>query len=346
MKKTIIILLIATKMFAHNFLDEEIANFKKNAVLISGNANRELAQKISENLSIPLTETKVAQFNDGEVSIQIKENVRNKNVFIIQPTCKSTKIGINDSLMELYLLIRTAKRASTGSITIVVPYYGYARQDRKVTPRVPISAADIAIMLEHAGANRVLTVDLHCGQIQGFFKNAPVDNLYASSIFVPYLKTKNLENIVVVSPDAGGVDRASKLAKKLNEENYTTSLAIISKKRAKAGVVESMHLIGKVKDADAIIVDDLCDTGGTLVKAAELLKNKGAKRVFAVITHPVFSLNALEKINTNAIDEMIISDTIPLRGQAPKNLKIISIAELLAKAIINIQIGNSVSDLF
>lgn len=330
---------------SYSFSASELDKFRKNAVIISGSSNLKLAENISAYLKVPLGSTLVSTFNDGEVQIQIQENVRNKHVFIIQPTCPSKAHSINDNLIELYLLIRAARRASSAQITIVVPYYGYARQDRKVKPRVPISAADIASLLENAGINRILTVDLHCGQIQGFFKDIPVDNLYASSVFVPYLKSKNLTNIVVVSPDAGGVDRAQKLAEKLSEESHV-NLAIISKKRAGAGVIDSMHLIGDVTNADAIIVDDLCDTGGTLIKAAELLKNKGAKRVFTVVTHPVFSLDALEKIGHSTIDEMIITDTIPLKSNTPKNIKIISVAPLLGEAMLRIQLGLSVSELF
>ncbi|MBS0626926.1 MAG: ribose-phosphate diphosphokinase, partial [Verrucomicrobia bacterium] len=245
-----------------------------------------------------------------------------------------------------FLLVRTAKRASAKNITAVIPYYGYARQDRKTAGRVPISAADIALMLEVAGVDRVITIDLHCGQIQGFFRDAPVDNLYASFMFISYFEQKNLENIVVVSPDAGGVERTKTFKDNLIKRGIPAEMAIISKQRAKAGVVGSMNLIGDVNGADAIIVDDMCDTGGTLVKAAQLLKDQGANRVFAVITHPVFSGNALEKIENSVIDEMIISDTIPLRGEAPSNVRVISVASLIGEAICRIQSGKSISELF
>ena len=268
----------------------------KQAILFSGNANIPLAEKVAEYLHITLGSATVSKFNDGEIEIFIKENIRNKDVFILQSTCLSAKQSVNDNLMELYLLVRTAKRASAASITVIIPYYGYARQDRKTTPRVPISAADVALMLEFAGVDRVLTVDLHCGQIQGFFHNVPVDNLYASLVFIPYFASKELNNVVVVSPDAGGVDRVNKFIKQLNKKGIMAEMALISKQRAQAGVIESMNLIGDVNGADAIIVDDMCDTGGTIVKAAELLKKNGAKRVFVVVTHPVFSGNALDKI--------------------------------------------------
>lgn len=315
-------------------------------MLFSGNANKELAKKVADYLEIPLACAQVSEFNDGEIQIHIAESVRGQDVFILQPTCKSEEQSINDNLMELFLLIRTMKRASANSITAVIPYYGYARQDRKTTSRVPISAADVAMLIETAGVDRVVTVDLHCGQIQGFFRDAPVDNLYTSSLFVSYIASKNLNNIVIVSPDAGGVERAKKFSEALNRKGIETDIALISKQRAKAGVVASMQLIGNVEGADAIIVDDLCDTAGTLVKAADLIKNQGANRVFAIVTHPVFSGNALEKIRNSALEEMIISDTIPLRGDVPSNIHLISIAPLLGEAIRRIDQGESISVLF
>lgn len=322
------------------------AGFSDNAIVFSGNANLPLAESVAKYLGLPLGLATVKKFNDGEISIQIEQNVRNMQVFIIQSTCPSEKQSINDNLMELFLLVRTMKRSSAASITVVMPYYGYARQDRKSAPRVPISAADVALLLEAAGVDRIVTVDLHCGQIQGFFHDAPVDNLYASTMFVPYFAQKNLENTVIVSPDAGGVDRAKKFLERLGKEDITGRLAIISKQRAKAGVVESMNLIGDVQGADAIIVDDLCDTAGTLVQAAQLLKDKGARRVFAAITHPVFSGAALERIRNSVLDEMVIADTIPLKADAPQNIRCISVAPLLGEAISRIYLGESVSDLF
>lgn len=320
--------------------------FKERALIFSGNATPELARSVADYLDAPVGNAKVKKFNDGEISIRIKENVRNKDVFIIQSCCPTNEASVNDNLIELYLMVRTMKRSSASSITAVIPYYGYARQDRKTEPRVPISAADIAMMLEIGGLDRVVTVDLHAGQIQGFFHYAPVDNLYASSVFVPYFAEKNLDNVVVVSPDAGGVDRTKKFLEKLNAYGIDGNLALISKQRAGAGVVSSMSLIGDVVGADAIIVDDMCDTGGTLCKAAQLLKDEGAKRVFAVITHPVFSGTALEKIRNSVIEEIVIADTVPLRDEAPDNLKVISIGPLLGEAIRRIELGESVSDLF
>jgi len=315
-------------------------------MLFTGNANPDLAQKVADYLEIPLSSALVSEFNDGEIQIHVEESVRGQNVFILQPTCQSRDKSINDNLMELFLLVRTMKRASANSITAIIPYYGYARQDRKTTSRVPISAADVALLLENAGIDRVVTVDLHCGQIQGFFRHVPVDNLFASPLFVSYIASKDLSNIVIVSPDAGGVERAKKFSDSLRGEGIETEMALISKQRAKAGVVASMNLIGSVQDADAVIVDDLVDTGGTLIKAAELLKSEGARRVFAVITHPVFSGNALDKIGGSVLEEMIISDTIPLRGKVPSNIHLISVSSLLGEAIRRLDQGESISALF
>jgi ribose-phosphate pyrophosphokinase len=320
--------------------------FVENAIIFSGNATKNLAQNIADYLGVDVGAAIVSQFNDGEIQIQAQESVRGKHIFIIQSTCLTSTQSVNDALMELFLLVRTMKRASAASITAVIPYYGYARQDRKAMARVPISAADVAMMLEDGGVDRVLTIDLHCGQIQGFFRNAPVDNLFSSPIFIDYFIHKDLNNVVVVSPDAGGVDRAYKFAQQLRKHNVPANMALISKRRASAGVIESMYLIGDVNGADAIIVDDICDTAGTLVKAAQLLQDSGANRVFAVIPHAVFSGNALEKISNSVIYEMVIADTIPLRGQAPENLTVLTVSQLLGDAILRIYNGDSVSALF
>lgn len=346
MKQMRISLLFLVALFSLNSLNALSRSVNGDALLFSGNANPELAQKVAEQLGMPLGKAKVARFNDGEIQIHIDENVRKKHVYLIQPTCPSASQSINDNVMELFLLIRTMKRASAASITVIAPYYGYARQDRKLRARVPISAADIAYMLELAGATRVVTIDLHCGQIQGFFQNVPCDNLYGSLLFAPYMAQQDLSNIVVVSPDAGGVERANQFMYELSKKGISSDMAVISKQREKAGVVGSMHLIGDVKDADTIIVDDMCDTGGTLCKAAALLKEKGARRVFAVITHPVFSNKALETIGNSVIDQMVIADTIPLRGDVPANITVISMASLLADAIACLDQGESLSALF
>ncbi len=331
-------------LFAERLLHP--STFKENAILISGNANHPLAQEIAEYLGVPLGEAIIDRFNDGEINIRIKENVRNKEVFILQSTCRTTDQSINDNLMELYLLIRTMKRASSGMITAVIPYYGYARQDRKTSPRVPISAADVAMLIEGAGVDRIVTVDLHCGQIQGFFRDVPVDNLYGAAMFVPYFAEKHSDNLVVVSPDAGGVERAKQFIENLAKEGVEAKMALISKHRSKPGVINSMNLIGDVSGADTILIDDLCDTAGTLVQAAQLLKENGARKVFAAITHPVFSGAALERIQNSPIDEMLITNTIPLTGEAPRNIRCVSIAPLIAETIKRIHGGESVSDLF
>ena len=318
----------------------------ENAVLFSGNANKELAESVADHLDMKLGNITVSTFNDKEIRILINENIRNRDTFIIQSTCTANGQSVNDHLMELYLMIRTLKRASAKSITAIIPYYGYARQDRKAKPRVPISAADVAYLIESAGVDRVVAVDLHCGQIQGFFRDVPVDNLYASIAFVPYFAKKDLKNIVVVSPDAGGVPRAKQFLQKLNQYYVEGNLAMIIKQRAGAGTIDKMNLVGDVEGADAIIVDDMCDTGGTLVKAAELIKKSGARRVYAAITHPVFSDPALQRIGHSVIDEMVISDTINLSPDAPDNITQISIAPLLAETIRRLQTGESVSSLF
>ena len=321
-------------------------NAPDGALIFSGNANLSLAQEVASYLNAPLGKMDLGRFNDGEIRVSVNENVRNRDVFIIQSNCSSEHQSVNDSIMELFFIVRTLKRASVGSVTAVIPYYGYARQDRKTSGRVPISAADVAMMLEEAGVDRIIAMDLHCGQIQGFFHNIPVDNLHASPLFTSYLATRDLHHVVVVSPDAGGVERAKKFAEGFRKYGIHAEMALISKQRASAGVIDSMHLIGDVYGADAILIDDLCDTGGTLVKAAALLKEQGARRVFAAVTHPVFSNAALDLIAHSTIDEMLVSNTIPLRGEVPQNLRVISVGALLGESIRRIQYGESISTLF
>ena len=305
--------------------------------IFTGNSNIELVRKISEKLNTPIGKSVVKNFSDGEINVEIDESVRGMDVFVIQSICAP----VNNNLMELLILIDALRRASSERITAVLPYYGYARQDRKVSPRAPITAKLVADLITAAGASRILAVDLHAGQIQGFF-NIPVDHLFAAPVLLDYLK--HLKNdIVIVSPDAGGVERARAYAKRLN-----TSLAIIDKRREAPNVSQVMNIIGDVSGMVAVLVDDLVDTGGTLVGAAYALVEKGAKAVYACCTHPVFSGRAVEVLEKSPIKEMIVTDTIPLREDAkacPK-IRVLSISSLLAEAIRRIYKDDSVSDLF
>ncbi|HMW21889.1 MAG TPA: ribose-phosphate pyrophosphokinase [Burkholderiaceae bacterium] len=308
-------------------------------VLFTGNANPALAQEIANDLRVELGQASVGRFSDGEVTIEIQQNVRARDVFVVQPTCAPT----NEHLMELLLMVDALKRASARRITAVIPYFGYARQDRRPrSTRVPISAKVVANMLEAAGVNRVLTMDLHADQIQGFF-DIPVDNIYASPMLLSDLKGKGYENLVVVSPDVGGVVRARALAKQLG-----CDLAIIDKRRPKANVSEVMHIIGDIDKRTCVVMDDMIDTAGTLVKAAEVLKDRGAKSVFAYCTHPILSGPAVERIRNSQLDEVVITNTIPLRGEAVDCPKIrqLSVAFLFAETIRRISDGESVTSLF
>ncbi|MCL5256085.1 MAG: ribose-phosphate pyrophosphokinase [Gammaproteobacteria bacterium] len=308
--------------------------------IFAGNAIPDLANKIASRLYIKLGDAAVGRFSDGEVSVQINENVRGSDVFIIQSTCAPT----NDNLMELIVMVDALRRASAGRITAVIPYFGYARQDRRVrSARVPITAKVVADFLSSVGVDRVLTVDLHAEQIQGFF-DVPVDNVFASPVLLDDMRKKSLQAPVVVSPDIGGVVRARAVAKLLNDAD----LAIIDKRRPKANVSQVMHIIGDVKDRDCIIVDDMIDTGGTLCKAAEALKEQGAKRVFAYATHAVFSGNAPEIISNSVIDELIITDTIPLSAamRAIPKVRQLTLSELLAECIRRISNEESISSMF
>lgn len=306
--------------------------------LLSGNANRALALKVSEHLGIHLADATVTTFIDGEILIQINENVRGSDVFVIQPTCNP----VNHNIMELLLMIDALKRASARRITAVVPYYGYARQDRKVQPRVPISSKLVADLITASGANRLLTIDLHAAQIQGFF-NIPVDHLYAAPILHDYFKRHEFKDLVVVSPDAGGVERARDFGKRLN-----ASLAIIDKRREVTNVSKVMHVIGDVSDRDAVILDDLIDTAGTITQAAIAIKEKGARRVFAACTHAVLSGQAIDRINNSIFEEVIVTDTIPVEDKVKtcKKLKVLTISALLAEAIKRIHLETSISSLF
>ena len=308
-------------------------------VLFSGNANPVLAREIASELRIEPGRAHVGRFSDGEVTVEIQQNVRARDVFIVQPTCAPT----NEHLMELLLMADALKRASARRITAVVPYFGYARQDRRPrSTRVPISAKVVANMMEAAGINRVLTMDLHADQIQGFF-DIPVDNIYASPVLLSDLKGKNYSDLVVVSPDVGGVVRARALAKQLG-----CDLAIIDKRRPKANVSEVMHVIGEIEGRNCVIMDDMIDTAGTLVKAAEVLKERGAKSVFAYCTHPILSGPAIERISKSHLDEVVITNTIPLNQEAAACAKIrqLSVAFLFAETIRRISDGESVTSLF
>lgn len=309
-------------------------------MIFTGNANPELAQKVSDQLCIPLGDANVTKFSDGEIAVEINENVRGADVFVIQPTCAPT----NDNLMELIVMIDALRRASAGRVTAVVPYFGYARQDRRVrSSRVPISAKVVADMMTGVGVDRVLTVDLHAEQIQGFF-DVPVDNVYGSPILLDDINRQNHKNIVVVSPDIGGVVRARAVAKQLND----CDLAIIDKRRPQANEAQVMHIIGEVKDRTCIIVDDMVDTAGTLCKAAAALKEHGAKKVVAYCTHPVLSGKALENIKDSALDELVVTDTIPLSDAAKKMSKIrqLTMANLLAESVRRVSNEESISALF
>lgn len=308
--------------------------------VFSGSANPKLAQTVADNLHIPLGKADINRFSDGEIAVEIKENVRGKDVFILQPTCAPT----NDHLMEVILLADALRRSSAGRITAVIPYFGYARQDRRPrSARVPISAKVVADMLSIAGIDRIMMVDLHADQIQGFF-DVPVDNLYGTPVLLRDLKQQNYENLMVVSPDVGGVVRARAMAKLLGDAD----LAIIDKRRARANESQVMHIIGDVSGRDCVIVDDIVDTAGTLCKAAQALKDHGARRVVGYITHPVLSGKAIETIQKSALDELVVTDTIPLSeaASACANIRQISIASMIAESLRRINNEESISAMF
>ena len=310
--------------------------------IFSGNSNLDLAMGISESLNMPLGKAYVKRFSDGEINVEINESVRGKRVFIIQSTCEPA----NENIMELLIMIDAFKRASAYSITAVIPYYGYARQDRKVAPRAPISAKLVSDLLQVAGIDRLLTVDLHAGQIQGFF-DIPVDHLYALPVMISYIKSnvieKYKEEVVIVSPDAGGVERARSYAKKIN-----AGLAIVDKRRDRPNQSKALHVIGDVNNKIAVIVDDIVDTAGTLCNSSDALLKNGAKKVYACITHPVLSGPAIERLENSSLEKLIVADTIPLSDAAKKCSKIVvlSVASLLAEAIKRIYHDDSVSSLF
>jgi ribose-phosphate pyrophosphokinase len=308
--------------------------------IFTGNANPALAREVAEHLQVKLSQVDVGRFPDGEVMVEVRENVRGGDVFVIQSICTPP----NENLMELLLMMDALRRASAKRVTAVIPYFGYSRQDRKVAPRVPISAKLVADLITTSGAMRVLTVDLHAGQIQGFF-NIPVDNLYAMPVLISYLRKRlDGQNISVVSPDAGGVERARAFARRLN-----ANLAIIDKRRQRASEIAGMRLVGEVKDTVAVLVDDMIDTAGTITEAAKVVSAAGASEVFAVATHPILSDPACDRLGKSIIKEIITTNTIPLRAKAQaelQKLKMLSVAPLIAEAVRRIHNEESVSSLF
>jgi ribose-phosphate pyrophosphokinase len=310
----------------------------KSICVFSGNANPSLSRSICEHLKTPLGKAKVARFSDGEVRVEIQENVRGTDVYVIQSTCSP----VNDNLMELLVMVDALKRASAGCITAVIPYYGYARQDKKVAPRVPITSKLVADLISIAGVDRVVALDLHAGQIQGFF-NVPFDHIFAMPVFLDYFLPKFREKLVLISPDAGGVERTRAYAKRLGAE-----LAIIDKRRQEANVSEVMHIVGEVKGRKCMILDDMIDTAGTLCNAAKALTEHGASEVYAAATHAVLSGPAVERIKESALVEVAVTDTIPLSEVAQESgmFKVLSVASLLCETIKRIHHSDSVSSLF
>lgn len=310
----------------------------KDLKIFSGNAHPKMAAEIAEHLNIPLSKADLRKFSDGEIFVEIKENVRGTDVFVVQPTCTP----VNDHLMELVIMVDALRRASARRITAVVPYYGYARQDRKNAPRVPISAKVVAEMFMAVGVRRVLCMDLHAGQIQGFF-NIPVDHLYAAPVILKYIKQNFGDDVIMVSPDAGGVERTRAFAKRLN-----SGLAIIDKRRDKPNECEAMHVIGDVKGKTAILMDDMVDTAGTLCAGAKTLLENGAREVHACCSHPVLSGPAIERIRNSAMKSLVVTNSIPLKGEALNcdKIKVLSVSKLLADAINRIHNEDSVSSLF
>jgi ribose-phosphate pyrophosphokinase len=306
--------------------------------IFSGSANRPLSEEVCKFLGVPLGQTRLQRFSDGELHFQLLENVRGVDVFLIQPTCHP----VDENVMELLIMMDALKRASAGRITVVIPYYGYARQDRKDRPRVAITSKLVADLLTTAGANRALLIDLHAAQIQGFF-NIPVDHLFASPVLVGYFRDMNLPNLTVVSPDAGGVERARFFAKKME-----VPLAIVDKRRTDINVTEVMNVIGDVRGRTCLILDDIVDTAGTIVKTADALIEQGADKVYACCSHAVLSGPAIERIQNSQIEQFIVSNTIPLKPEAQKvdKIKVLSIAGLIGRAVESIHMETSVSTLF
>lgn len=311
---------------------------RNDIMLISGNSNPVLAQQVSEYLGQPLSQTQVCHFSDGEIMVELGENMRGRDIYVIQPTCEP----VNDNLMELLLIIDALKRSSASCINAVIPYYGYARQDRKAAPRVPISAKLVADLITVAGASRLLAMDLHVGQIQGFF-NIPVDHLYAAPVLLDYLRSLDREKLVLVSPDAGGVERTRYFARHLG-----APIAIVDKRREAPNVAKAMNIVGDVKDKVAVIIDDMVDTAGTLTQAAQVIQNLGALEVMACASHGVFSGPAIERIENSVLTVVVVTNSIPLKENAQNcsKIKVMSVAPLLGEAIRRIHQKDSVSSLF
>lgn len=318
-----------------------VSNEDRRFKIFSGSANRELAEEICKHIGVSVGETRMQRFADGEVYFQLLENVRGADVFVVQPTC----FPVDQHLVELLIMVDALKRASAGRITVVVPYYGYARQDRKDRPRVAISSKLVADLMTTAGAHRALFMDLHAAQIQGFF-NIPVDHVFASPVMISYFNSLNLPNLAVVSPDAGGVERARHFATKMG-----VPMAIVDKRRTDINVTEVMHVIGDVRGRTCLIVDDIIDTAGTLVKTVDALLEQGAAKVYAAASHPVLSGEAVQRIASSRLEQVIVTDSIPLRPEAQGltnsgKIKVLSVAGLLGAAILNIHMETSVSTLF
>ncbi|MDL2226683.1 ribose-phosphate pyrophosphokinase [Deltaproteobacteria bacterium OttesenSCG-928-M10] len=311
---------------------------RNDMMLIGGNSNPILAKEISEYLGLPLSLTQIRRFSDGEIMVELGENMRGRDIYVIQSTCAP----VNDNLMELLLITDALKRASASCVNAVIPYYGYARQDRKAAPRVPISAKLVADLITAAGTSRILAMDLHAGQIQGFF-NIPVDHLYAAPVLLDYLRKLDKDQLVLVSPDAGGVERTRYFARHLG-----VPIAIVDKRREAPNVAKAMNIVGEVKDKVAVIIDDMVDTAGTLTQAAEVIQNLGALEVMACATHPVFSGPAIDRIENSVLTAMVVTNTIPLteKAQNASKIRVMSVAPLLGEAIRRIHQKDSVSSLF
>lgn len=310
---------------------------KNNIKVFSGNSNKRLAENICKYLDVPLSDAMVAKFSEGEIRVKIDDNVRGKDVFVVQPTCPP----VNDNMMELLIMIDALRRSSAERITAVIPYFGYARQDRKDQPRVPITAKLVANLITVAGADRVLTMDLHAQQIQGFF-DIPLDHLYAINVFCEHIENLKIKDLVIVSPDVGGIKTARAYAKKLG-----VGLAIVDKRRNSPESSEVMHILGEIKDKNVCLVDDIIATGGSIVEAANALKKAGVRDIYAAITHGVLSGEAISKIDKSALKELLITDTIPLsKGKENPKVKVLSVAPVLGEAIKRIHKGESISILF